>query len=77
MDDLSSRYISYSTQATLLTSILQKHTHKDQQDVKVPLPRTGQTAGSEPLFQEADPPIIEARTCSSRWWIKDDPIKKI
>ena len=51
MDDLSSRY--------LLTT----NTHKDQQDAKVS--RHGflaqiKTAGSEPLFQEADPPIIEA-----------------
>ena len=45
-----------------ISKLQNTHTHKDQQDAKVP--RHGflaqvKTAGSEPLFQEADPHITK------------------
>ena len=54
------------------------YTHKDQQDAKVPrhsFLAQVKTAGSEPLFQEADPHILKL-AIEARMYDKDGPKNK-
>ena len=71
--------VAYDIELCEYFNKLYKHTHKDQQDAKVP--RHGfqaqvKMARSEPLFQEADPHITKL-VIEARMKDKDGPIKKI